>query len=395
MIKPWVGKAPHTAYLYPTLLCNLTCEMCYSGSHHDGKAARNDELSLDEYANLIPHLYEIGVRTFDISGGEPFLRKDIWDIFRLIKAYPDTTLLVVSNGTRWRKILPQLERHIDLIDRMYISIDSPVPEEHNRIRGHHRAFQDAVAGIIAAQAIGFDRLGCNMVVMTQNKKRVQDFLSFAVVHRLRYVNLLRLLDVVRDRDQDVARENLDAGGMDAAYLDAFAWLEHHARSEPVAPLAIRMVLPGCFLDAYLQAPRRRSWPAGLSFDVEFDPIRGCPAYGDSIIVSSKGEITGCTAFVTQTPFHSGNVRSIALDEAIAGWSERRALLRQREEYLRQHAPCAGCEYWHACRGGCPATAYRYFGTIMRADPTCRKALESGRVPPAPVTRIQLELPTRP
>ena len=71
LIRDVYNNFEPTVYLFPTMKCNLNCCMCYSGSamHKSVK----DELSDEEYLNLIDNLVEQGYARFDISGGEPFL----------------------------------------------------------------------------------------------------------------------------------------------------------------------------------------------------------------------------------------------------------------------------------------------------------------------------------
>jgi radical SAM protein with 4Fe4S-binding SPASM domain len=347
--------------------------MCYSGSHQSKKRLEM-ELSLEDYKRIIPQLYDAGVRTFDISGGEPFLRKDIWEILKKIKSYPDTNTLIVNNGTRLRAVMPKLEEHMALIDRMYVSIDSPVAEEHNEIRGHFRALQETLAGISELRLRGFHHLGSNMVVMDKNRHRVKEFLDLTQTNGFKYVNLLRLIDVKVEGTTPTDTPN--EFGMDQAYLDTYQWLEEYVEKENVQPFEITIVLPGAYYDAYLKSPRRRSWPEGIQLKVEFDPIRGCPAFGNSIIVGGTGQVTGCTAFVTQEPFQTGNVKRQSVEGTLEPWKEQRRLIREREQFLKTQEPCRDCEYWQVCRGGCPATAYKYYGTMMRSDPTCLKALQT-------------------
>ncbi|MFF2908926.1 radical SAM protein [Paenibacillus sp. NPDC057934] len=372
MLQPL--ENPHTAYLYPTLLCNLSCEMCYSGSHHSKQKIKK-EMSLDEYRRVIPELYQVGVRTFDISGGEPFLRKDIWEILKIIKSFQDTKTLLVNNGTRLRAVMAELQQHLNLIDKIYVSIDSPVPEEHNEIRGNSRAFQETLAGLAELRSRDFKSLGFNMVVMDKNRHRVRQFLDLAVANEIKYVNLLRLIDV--KSGGTVPEDTPSELGMDQAYLDTYQWLEEYALSSSAKPFEITIVLPGCFYVSYQKSPRRRTWPAGIQLKVEFDPIRGCPAFGNSIIVGGTGEVTGCTAFVTQATFQTGNVKKQSVEETLVPWQEQRRNIRKREEYLKNLEPCQDCEYWQVCRGGCPATANKYYGTMMQSDPTCIKALQNG------------------
>lgn len=373
MIQPWTSDHPKKAFLYPTLLCNLSCSMCYSGSHHNASRLQ-EELLLEDYKRVIKELYEAGVRTFDISGGEPFLSKDIWAILEQIKSFDDTEIFIVNNGTRIRSVLPKLLGHLDLIDRLYVSIDSPIATEHNAIRGNKRAFQEALTGISVLREYGYDRLGVNMVVMSSNRSRVTEFLDFANEQQFRYVNLLRLIDV--KTETTTPSDTPSESGMDQAYLDVFRWMDNYIRQDDPRPFEVTMVLPGGFYNAYLNSPRRRTWSNSVKFNVEFDPIRGCPAFGNSIIVSSSGEVTGCTAFITQSVFQTGNVKTDSIRKTLERWPEYTKLLREREQYLKTVEPCSTCEHWNVCRGGCPATAYKYYGTVMRSDPTCIKAQQT-------------------
>lgn len=79
--------------------CNLNCKMCYSGAYCDPNRAKLEDLTLETYKEIIKKLYNHGVRVFDISGGEPLLRSDLFEIIKEIKSYDDTTIYLVTNGT--------------------------------------------------------------------------------------------------------------------------------------------------------------------------------------------------------------------------------------------------------------------------------------------------------
>ena len=56
--------------------CNLSCRKCFNEIHQDFK----EDLSLAEIKEILDDLYQSGVLQLTITGGEPLLRNDIWEI---------------------------------------------------------------------------------------------------------------------------------------------------------------------------------------------------------------------------------------------------------------------------------------------------------------------------
>ncbi|MDD5361376.1 MAG: radical SAM protein [Ignavibacteria bacterium] len=93
---------PFSVMLELTYNCNEKCVHCYNPG-----AARNEkdqskrhvfkELSIDDYRCLLDELKELGVVKIILSGGEPFIRKDIWEIIELIYER-DFVLDIYTNG---------------------------------------------------------------------------------------------------------------------------------------------------------------------------------------------------------------------------------------------------------------------------------------------------------
>lgn len=71
-----------SVYLHVNSACNLHCLGCYS--YVENRNTRN-ELSFDEWKCVIDDLSLLGVKNIVISGGEPFLRKDLREICKYIK----------------------------------------------------------------------------------------------------------------------------------------------------------------------------------------------------------------------------------------------------------------------------------------------------------------------
>ena len=74
----WAHLRPHVATVVIENRCHLKCDHCYEDDISHPR--RYDGLSVDEYAQLFSDLADLGVLKLTITGGEVFLRKDLFDI---------------------------------------------------------------------------------------------------------------------------------------------------------------------------------------------------------------------------------------------------------------------------------------------------------------------------
>ncbi len=129
--------APETVNIYPTFRCNLRCEMCFE------RYARVEE-KMDE-KNWFKIIEEI--RTFSpkihISGGEPFIYKDIIKIIEYIKKNK-LYLHITTNGTFLEDCAEEI---IKLgVNQIDISIDGS-KDNHDKIRGVTGTFDKVIKGL--------------------------------------------------------------------------------------------------------------------------------------------------------------------------------------------------------------------------------------------------------
>lgn len=81
---------PDTMILSPTMRCNLNCFGCYAGSYHQ------EDLPLEVIDRLVGECKEMGIRLVLMTGGEPFLRKDLFDLF---EKHSDSIFQIYTNGS--------------------------------------------------------------------------------------------------------------------------------------------------------------------------------------------------------------------------------------------------------------------------------------------------------
>ena len=152
------GRAnpPVSIALETTYRCNLQCAMCPQAidlrnaeSNMRAQMAENEELHTREIVEVVREARKFGVKNLTVTGGEPFLRKDILEIVSSIKRN-NMACYIISNGGL---ISEQIAREIVKIgvDKITFSLDGP-ETVHNRIRGNNMVYQNLINGIRVIQS---------------------------------------------------------------------------------------------------------------------------------------------------------------------------------------------------------------------------------------------------
>jgi len=129
-LLPEKFHTPLTLQYEITYKCNLRCIMCYNAS---GAADGRTDMSDDEWMAVADESCRMGILEAIISGGEPFLRKDL--VFKLLDFFKKNGVVphLITNG--WF-ITPEIARRLAEYQFGFIqvSIDGHTPEIHDRIR---------------------------------------------------------------------------------------------------------------------------------------------------------------------------------------------------------------------------------------------------------------------
>jgi MoaA/NifB/PqqE/SkfB family radical SAM enzyme len=83
-----------------------------------------------------------------LSGGEPFIRKDLGQIVRFIKEEAGMPILLFNTGWYLKQ---RMDEVLPYIDMMLLSLDSPRPERHDEIRGLPGLFDRLIEAVGCAQ----------------------------------------------------------------------------------------------------------------------------------------------------------------------------------------------------------------------------------------------------
>jgi MoaA/NifB/PqqE/SkfB family radical SAM enzyme len=122
-------------------------------------------MTVDDYARVARECMQLGAVNFSFQGGEPLLFRNLGEI--ITACQPSRNVIsVTTNGTLLtEERIAQLKRVG--VDILTISLDSAIPEEHDRFRGAPGAFQKTMAGINLALREGL-RVTLGTVVTHQS-----------------------------------------------------------------------------------------------------------------------------------------------------------------------------------------------------------------------------------
>lgn len=123
------GCKPVNINLDVTIQCCLKCQMC-----DVWKTRYEHELEIPQWIELVKDLKSwLGDFRLTISGGEPFMKRGIWDLFDY-SASVNLPTVVITNGFMFEP--RKLERLLETrLTQVLISVDSLKPEVHDTIRG--------------------------------------------------------------------------------------------------------------------------------------------------------------------------------------------------------------------------------------------------------------------
>jgi MoaA/NifB/PqqE/SkfB family radical SAM enzyme len=155
-------RLPHFVVYEPTLLCNLHCNFCYVADILNPEDWRQKELTLEELDRIF---VKGGVRRYNVTGGEPFVRKNLLEIFDLFRAKGMRCDYVTTNGTVIREdraeALAGLVRS-GFLRHISVSIDGP-PDFHDRVRGQRGAFRKSAENVLMLRSV-FSKEGVSLPI---------------------------------------------------------------------------------------------------------------------------------------------------------------------------------------------------------------------------------------
>ena len=318
--------------------CPLHCPYC-SNPVDIGAGKYHHELATEDWLRTFTQARGLGVLQLALTGGEPMLRRDLVE---LCAGARDAGLYssLITAGTLFTPARAEALKAAGL-DHVQISIQSPNPQENDRIAGN-RSFEKKIAAARAARALDFP-LTINCVLHRQNLDRIDEVLELALeldAQRLELANTQYYGWAVLN--QETLMPSVDQLRRGEEAVTRFR--------ERVGPqVDVLWVLPDYYED--LPKPCMGGWGR------------------TAMVVAPNGDVLPCQAASTIPGLEFANVRQHPLEWI---WNESDAFTRFRGTDWMQE-PCRSCplgrqeEDW----GGCRCQALRLTGDAAATDPVCR------------------------
>lgn len=324
-----------------TLGCNMNCIHCGSSAG----LKRDFELSTKEWMNVTKQLADMNCKEITLLGGEPFLRKDWYEISKDIKDNGIRTIfmsngLLVNKNTvnKLRKIEPKV---------VSISIDGACEETHDKIRQVKGSFNKCFEAISNLKKAGID----TSVVTSINK------LNFKELPKLR--SLLINKDIVWQ-----LQIAIPLGRFKKDLL--LSKDEYYASAVFIASTQSKycrknMTIIGTHCFGYYSKMLR---------NVMVFPWNGCQAGISTIGIQSNGDIKGCLSLPPD--YIEGNIRTNSISQI---WEKPSFCSYNRDFKVADlNNWCIDCKYGKKCRGGCIGVSVGITGK-PHGDTYCFKLIE--------------------
>lgn len=337
-----------------TKRCNLKCAHCYASATPQGAP---DELDLEGKLEVLRQVDEAGVAILALSGGEPLLSRDFWVIARRASR-AGILVSVATNGTLITRSVARRLKNAG-VRYVEVSIDSPIPEAHDRFRGVKGAWDMAVRGVRNAKAEGLS-VGIAFTVTKLNQGDVEELLRLAKELGVDAVVAFNFIPTGRGK----SIVSLDLNPYERyEFLKKLykAWRDLGLQVYSTAPMySLITIAKGGLASHFLAFNDSSSFPVAPIAIAEL--IGGCGAGITYMAIEANGDAQPCV-FI---PIRVGNVLR---DGLLNIWHNSPVLneLRDREHNYM----CGGgtCQFKYIC-GGCRARAYAYYGNLKGPDPGC-------------------------
>jgi AdoMet-dependent heme synthase len=326
--------------------CNLSCKHCYQ------KYKESEEMSFQEICRAISavdamvrdwsELYDIEFSpSFNITGGEPFLRSDF---FAILAKMAETTfdLYILSNGT----LIPAEEaRKLADVGVKGVQVSLEGPERiHDTIRGSG-SFARAVAGIQTLMENGVN-VSINATLSQINAPHFMELVDLATALGIPRLGFSRL--VPAGQGLTMMEQVLSTEQVKQFYEKIFSLSIDGLKISSGDPIASQIKYPSDIYDQVAVA------------------MGGCAAGVSGLTILADGTIIPCR----RLPIPLGNVKSDSMRQI---WATSPVLEALRDK-TRYSGKCGACRRWSHCRG-CRAIAYAYsqaegIPDYLRADPQC-------------------------
>lgn len=335
--------------------CNLRCQHCYFDDKSEKLYNSQNDLNKEEIIKLTNDLVtNLGIVNYSITGGEPLLRKDIFEVIKTIKASHGIVSLQ-TNGTLITKTASKKLRRLlnPNTDYIQISLDG-IEKTHDDIRGKGN-FEKALNGIKLMIDAGIN-VNVNCTPTSKNISELVDLYTFCNEIGVNKLSLSRFIPY-NNPQKELEPNIYDLIEIFAKILElsksSKTYLEFHYRFfDFVSDEILRQ-----YADAYLKKHK--------SNNIDLCKSVNCHKH-NTLFIDADGKFYLCFA----SKHNDKGLGDFRKNTASEIWKNRTKNIFFKDR-LTSNMLCKKCKYFTLCKGGCPASAYNRFQDINCPDGLCK------------------------
>jgi len=376
---------PNQCYLELTRKCNLRCIHCFANASPN---EITNEMSIEQVKEIYKQISELGVIYVNISGGEPLLNKDFFQIIEFAAKQPYNTC-ILTNGTLWdRNSIKRLsEVDPERVILIQVSLDGKYEIMKEQRLVTRQEFDNILASINSFKNLGFT-VGCLHVVDSVTVDTSLDTIHYLLSEiQIDVVQVVPLFPsgraaenrVILDKFWDKWAELI----VEVTKIKKFSlWGENSPKFNIGFFTLFELVIPldkaGMHDDIFNVWELDVSSKKGFWKNTQRDFF--CESGRSELAISANLELFPCVASL-RTEFIAGDLSKNSLNELWLN-SEMLHWFRNSLNKVILKEPCASCSYKDICGGGCRISALEITGDRYSPDPRCpivREALNHGKL----------------
>ncbi len=332
-----------------TRRCNLKCVHCRSSS--ELKVDEHPDFSFETAQRVLDDIASYASPVVVLSGGEPLLRKDVFDIANY-GAGKGLRMCLATNGTLVTDEICKKIKAAD-IKMVSLSLDGAKAETHDNFRNQEGAFDGTMNAIELFKKYDIPFL-INSSFTVRNRKEVPEI--YKLVKKLGATAWYMFMIVPTGRGEDIMGELIP----EDVYDEILEW--HYNTEKEENDLLMR---PTC-APHYYRIVLQKAKEEGSSFkrrSLKFSTggSKGCLAGQLICLLDVDGEVLPCSYF----PKSAGNIHEQPFQDI---WENSELFLKLRD-FKGYKDNCGQCEYVNVC-GGCRARSYAMVGDYLAQEPFC-------------------------
>jgi len=337
-------------HLEITNKCNLRCGHCYLNSGNK----KETELTKEELFNIIDQLEPGSGKKICITGGEPFLHPDFFELIeytavtRMLETDIYTNALLINEETAHR--LKDINDRSPYGINIQISLEGANAEINDRVRGK---------GV-------FDKVGetINLLSKIGMNKNIVLFVCLTKENISQVADMINLAEILNIKALKFSQWQKQGRALDVSWADKSPTMEEWVNC---GHILLEYPHQQTYLLGNFWGDLKNDSPLGFSLDGKLFP-KFCCNFKVAPRIDCQGNVWPCQVYVDKD-FIVGNIKTESIESIFRSGIYRR-MFKDCEERENSVSECQSCQWKSFCGGGCSGFAYAEHQTLKKKDFFC-------------------------